>query len=97
MLPGGYTVQQEHCQPMRRSQPVGEHMRTKQGQSEGLATAEQAMEFLQIGRTKLWELGNAGHITRVHLGGRAARFTWKSLRELVARLEAGELDLLSEN
>lgn len=62
--------------------------------AEGLATAEQACEFLQIRRTKLWHLANDGHITRVRLGGRACRFTWASLRDLVARLEAGELDLV---
>jgi len=61
-------------------------------QQQGLATVDDAMKFLSIGRTKLYELVNAGHIERIKLGG-ASRFTWRSLHEFVDKLASGEIEV----
>lgn len=53
-------------------------------QTDGLATIEDAVKFLRIGRTKIYSLIEAGEIERVKLD-RSIRFKWTDLRNLADR------------
>nr|WP_288119096.1 helix-turn-helix domain-containing protein [Thiomonas sp.] len=58
---------------------------------QGLATAKQVQEFLQVSRTTLWRMSVAGALPAVHLG-RAVRFRWRDVTRVVEGVAAADDD-----
>lgn len=59
-------------------------MQTVSTEREGLATIPQAMDYLQLGRTMVYDLIERGVLKTVHFG-RAVRLKWTEITDLAER------------